>query len=80
MAEDGNPLSIFCLRTKKSLSKDLTPHLASLLDDWSRIFHIDEPQPTLSREAGLLALHLLDGVKDSYRDDGESREVTWYYY
>ena len=65
----------FLLKNKKILSKDLTPHLASLLDDWSRIFHIDEPQPTLSREAGLLALHLLDDVKDSYRDDGDQEKL-----
>lgn len=65
----------FLLKNKKILSKDLTPHLASLLDDWSRIFHIDEPQPTLSREAGLLALHLLGDVKDSYRDDGGQEKL-----
>ena len=64
-------LICFLFKNKKFLSNALIPHLTALLNDWSSSLHIDEEQLTPSRQAGLLSLHLLDGLKESYRDDGD---------
>jgi hypothetical protein len=39
------------------------------------VLHIDEPLPTPAREAGLLALHLLEDLKESYRDNGDRKKL-----
>lgn len=56
----------FLLKYKKSLSKTLTAHIIALLHDWTFPLFLDEPLPSPSREVGLLALHLLDDLKESY--------------
>jgi len=53
------------------ISKKLIPHIAAVLEDWSTSIRIDAELPPIARESGLLALYLLDTIKDSYRD-GES--------
>ena len=65
----------FLFHNKKSLSKALTPHLAALLEDWSNVLHIDDPQLTPARDAGLLSLYLLDGLKEAYRDNGNRQKL-----
>ncbi len=66
-------LIYFLLKNNKLLSKALTPHVTALLNDWAYLLHIDDEQLDPSREAGLLSLHLLDGLKESYRD-GQNQE------
>lgn len=39
------------------------------------MLNVLEPLPELAREAGLLALHSLEGLKDSYRDDGDRKKL-----
>ncbi|EDN70274.1 conserved hypothetical protein [Beggiatoa sp. PS] len=56
----------FLLRNKETLPKPLSPHITAILIDWITLIHIDEPLPTPAHEVGLLALHLLNDIKDSY--------------
>ena len=66
-------LICFLLKNKELQSKALAPHVIALLNDWASSLHIEEEQLTPSREAGLLSLHLLEGLKESY-SDGTDRE------
>jgi len=66
----------FLLANKASLSKTFVPHVAAVLDEWSSSIRIDETLPAESREAGLLALHILDGLKDSYQDDSDRKKTV----
>ncbi len=60
---------------KQLVSKNLIPHISAILEEWSSQIRIDEDLPSNSRESGLLALHLLNEVKDSYRDgDDDDRK------
>jgi hypothetical protein len=59
----------FLLKHAESLPISLVPHLAAILDEWSNSIHIEKELPDGAREAGLLALHLLNPLKNSYRDD-----------
>lgn len=68
-------LICFLLENKELLSQVLTPHVTALLSDWASVLRLDEPLPTPAREAGLLALHLLDDLKESYRDDGDRKKL-----
>ena len=68
-------LICFLLENKELLSPVLTPHVTALLNDWTSVLHLDEPLPSPAREAGLLALHLLDDLKESYRDDGDRKKL-----
>ena len=63
------------LENKELLSQVLTPHITALLNDWTSILHLDEPLPNPAREVGLLALHLLKNLKESYRDDGDRKKL-----
>ena len=68
-------LICFLLKNKEFLSTALKPHVTALLNDWASSLRIEEEQPTPSREAGLLSLHLLDGLKESYRDGREREKI-----
>jgi hypothetical protein len=68
-------LICFLHKNKEFLSETLTPHVTALLNDWTTVLHLDEPLPTPAREAGLLALHLLDDLKEAYRDDGDRKKL-----
>lgn len=59
----------FLLKHAETLPISLAPHLAAVLDEWSNSIHIEKELPDGAREAGLLALHLLNPLKNSYRDD-----------
>jgi len=65
----------FLLKNKESLSKSLTPHLIAVLNDWASVLQINEELPDTARDTGLLALHLLDEMKDSYRDNGDRKKL-----
>ena len=65
----------FLFENKELLSETLVPHITAVLNNWSSILHIDEELIVPAREAGLLALHLLAYLKESYRDDGDINKL-----
>jgi hypothetical protein len=60
----------FLFKNINSLSQGLTPHITAVLNDWSSLLNLNEDLPVPAREVGLLSLHLLTPLKESYRDDG----------
>lgn len=68
-------LIVFLLKSKKIIAKALTPHITAVLSDWTSVLHLDKPLPAPAREVGLLALHLLDDLKESYEDDGDAKKL-----
>ncbi len=65
----------FLFTEKQNISKSLSPQVSAVLEEWSSQINIDNDLPPNSREVGLLALHLLSEVKDSYRDDEERKKL-----
>lgn len=65
----------FALKHKEFLLDRLTTHIAALLDDWTSVIQVDESLPVPARAAGLLALHLLGPLKESYNDDGDRKKI-----
>lgn len=65
----------FIFIEKQNMSKSLLPHVSSVLEEWSSQINIDNDLPPNSREVGLLALHLLNDVKDSHREDEERKKI-----
>ncbi len=65
----------FLYEDKERIPKSLLPHTVAVLNDWVSVLNVLEPPPELAREAGLLALHSLEGLKDSYRDDGDRKKL-----
>ena len=57
------------------VTENLLPHFTAVLSDWSSVIHIDKDFPTPSREAGLLALHLLGYLQESYGDDKDRKKL-----
>ena len=68
-------LIAFLLKNKDLLSRALTTHVTAVLNDWTSALRLDEPLPVPAREAGLLAHHLLDDLKESYREDGDRTKL-----
>ncbi len=65
----------FLFENRKSLSKDLIPHITAVLNDWSSLLNLNEDLPVPAREVGLLSLHLLTPLKESYQDDGNRKKL-----
>jgi hypothetical protein len=65
----------FLLENRDSLPEGLTPHVTAVLNDWSSLLNLNEDLPVPAHEAGLLALHLLAPLKESYRDDGDRKKL-----
>ncbi|AFY93168.1 ATP-binding protein [Chamaesiphon minutus] len=65
----------FLFENRKSLSKDLTPHITAILNDWSSLLNLNEELPVPAREVGLLSLHLLTPLKELYQDDGNRKKL-----
>ncbi|MDJ0899703.1 MAG: ATP-binding protein [Xenococcus sp. MO_188.B8] len=65
----------FLFKSRNLVSEELTPHITAVLSDWASIFNINEEIPELARQTGLLALHLLNPLKDLYQDDGERKKL-----
>lgn len=60
---------------KERVSSSLVPHVTVVLDEWSSLIHIERELPPPARQSGLLALWLLDMLKDSYRDDDNRKKL-----
>lgn len=69
-----NAVIRFLYEIRERVPESLLPHLTAVLDEWSSLTHLETDLPVPSREAGLLALHLLHLLKDEYRDDSGNRE------
>ena len=65
----------FLFEKRDSLLEGLTPHITAVLNDWSSLLNLSEDLPVPAREAGLLALHLLAALKESYTDDGDRKKL-----
>ena len=66
----------FLLENKEFLPTSLTSDIAVLLEEWSSVHQIDnQPEPSIVRAAGLLALHLLDNLKESYGNDEALKKI-----
>lgn len=66
-----NSIIHFLFVERSRISKNLIPCIAAVLQDWSTPIYIDRELPSIARESGLLALDLLDPIKDSYRSEDE---------
>ncbi|MGZ5434990.1 MAG: ATP-binding protein [Pyrinomonadaceae bacterium] len=64
----------FLFENKERLPRALAAHVVAILEEWSSIIHIEADLPEIAREAGLLALWLLNPLKDSYRDEDKHRK------
>ncbi|MBE9102622.1 hypothetical protein [Vacuolonema iberomarrocanum] len=65
----------FLFENRDSLFEGLIPHLTAVLNDWSSILNLNEDLPLSAHEAGLLALHVLTPLKESYRDDDDREKL-----
>ncbi|MBD2325408.1 ATP-binding protein [Alkalinema sp. FACHB-956] len=65
----------FLFENRDSLFEDLIPHVTAVLNNWSSLLNLNEDLPLPAREAGLLALHLLAPLKESYRDNGDRKKL-----
>lgn len=65
----------FLFKSRNLVSEELASHITAVLSDWTSILNINEEIPALARQAGLLALHLLNPLKDLYRDDGNRKKL-----
>lgn len=66
----------FLLQNKLLIPATLTSHIAALLNDWTVTLNLSTTIPTIGREVGLLAMHLLAGTKDKYRDEDQKKLVS----
>jgi len=65
----------FLFENRNSVFEGLLPHITEVLSNWSSLVNLNEDLPLPAREAGLLALHLLSPLKESYRDDGDRKKL-----
>lgn len=65
----------FLCENRGSVAEVLLPHVTAVLKEWSSTINIDQELPDSSREAGLLALHLLNLIKDSYRNEDDREKI-----
>ncbi|MEA5469525.1 ATP-binding protein, partial [Spirulina sp. 06S082] len=68
-------LICFCFKNKDRITKNLEPHIIAVLDNWSSVLNLNKELPIPAREVGLLALHLLNDLKDSYNDKGDRKKL-----
>ena len=65
----------FSLENKENISKKLIPHVSSVLEDWSYSVYIEGDIPVVPREVGLLALYLLNLIKNTYGDGFDRKKL-----
>lgn len=65
----------FAFENRNCISQALISHVTAVLAEWSSLIHIENELPPSAREAGLLALHMLNMVKDVYRDEGDRKKL-----
>lgn len=58
----------FIFDNKEYLSQSILLDVVPVLEDWTGFLHPDREIPPSARKTGLLALHLLHPLKDSYED------------
>ena len=70
-------MSARCYGTRLALSvlTILAIAITAVLINWSSLLNLNEDLPLPARKAGLLALHLLAPLKESYRDDGDRKKL-----
>jgi hypothetical protein len=70
-----NAIIQFLFENMRFLPESFSLHLIAVLDEWASLINIARPLPASARQAGLLALHLLNHLKDSSRDDGNRKKM-----
>jgi hypothetical protein len=65
----------FLFNNRDRIIESLFPHIVATLSDWTSVIHVDKELPTPSREAGLLALHLLGYLKESHGNDKDRKKL-----
>ncbi len=65
----------FLFDNKDKMQPGIVTYIVALLFDWSSIIKVNDDLPICARQAGLLALSLLEGKKDSYRDEGDRNKL-----
>jgi hypothetical protein len=65
----------FLYENKELLPETLRPHITAVLNEWSSVLNLHEELPESAHEVGLLALHLLTGFKEAYRDNGDRKKL-----
>ncbi|KKG36017.1 ATP-binding protein [Methanosarcina mazei] len=70
-----NDIIHFLFENRENISKELIPHLSAVLEEWSSSIHVDKNIPAISREVGLLALYLLNFIKDTYGDEVDRKKL-----
>ncbi|MGO5065562.1 MULTISPECIES: hypothetical protein [unclassified Clostridium] len=73
--ESWDSIISYLYRNFNRLDKSMFIHIVFLLNEWSQIININDELPKISRTAGLLALNLLERVKDSYSDKEEKKKI-----
>lgn len=61
-----NDILVFLYGEKDNLPDSMYIHCKNLLDEWSSLININNELPDASREAGLLALFIIEKIKDDY--------------
>ena len=65
----------FLFQHRERLAKSLPPHLTAMLHDWASVLSLNKALPDSAREAGLLALHLLQDLKDVRRENADRKRL-----
>ena len=63
----------FLFENRNEINFKLLPEAPAILEDYSNLININEGFPDATREMGLLALYLLEKVKDDYRSEMQQR-------
>ena len=66
----------FLFESKSRITEALLPHCVAVLDEWGAQVNLERELPQPAREAGLLTLHLLEMVKDDYRDNADRKKLV----
>ncbi|MBF8275273.1 MAG: hypothetical protein HW390_346 [Candidatus Brocadiaceae bacterium] len=65
----------FLYENKTCITEEFLPYLAAVLDEWTSLIHIEKDIPPPAREAGLLSLHLIEMVGNSYREEDNTKKL-----
>ncbi|RLL22071.1 hypothetical protein D9K81_07920 [Acinetobacter chengduensis] len=65
----------FIYESRSNLSKSTLNHIVELIDDWCAVISIYDDLPEESRVIGLLALWLLEPLKDAYRNEDSRKKI-----
>lgn len=65
----------FIYEARSDLSKSTVNHVVELIHEWYGVINIYDDFPEESRIVGLLALWLLEPLKDAYRNEGSRKKI-----